>query len=50
MLTSYANTAELMPKQRITTIIGWEGTTNMLEKWLVSLDVILGPEDHHPNV
>ena len=30
MLTSYADTATLMTKQRISPIIGWEGAANMI--------------------
>ena len=49
-LTSYSDTTALMTKEHIAPIIGWEGAVNMLEQWLVLLDVILGPPEPHPAI
>ena len=45
LLTSYADTAALMKKQRILKIVGSEGASKMLEQWLVLINVILGPPE-----
>ena len=49
-LTSYSDTAVLMTKQKIAPIVSWEGADNMIEQWLVLLDIILGPPELHPSV
>ena len=50
MLTSYFDTTALMTKEHIAPIIGWERAANMLEQWLVLIDVILGPPEPHPAI
>ena len=50
MLTSYAETSVLMKNQRILTIVGWEGASKIIDKWLVLIDIILGSPELHPAV
>ena len=49
-MTSYADAAALMKKQRIPPIVGWELAANILEQWLVVVTVLLGPQERHPAV
>ena len=28
----------------------WEGAAKILEQWIVLLDVLLGPQDRHPDI
>ena len=41
-MTSYADAAALIKKQRIPPIFSWESSANMLEHWLVVVTVLLG--------
>ena len=50
MLTSYADTAALMTKQKIMPIFGLEGVVKILDPWLVLPDIILGPPEIYPAV
>ena len=47
-MTSYADAAALVKKQRILTIVGWEAAAKILEQWLVVVTVLLGPQERHP--
>ena len=49
-MTSYANAAALMKQQRIPPVVSWEAAAKMLEKWLVVVTVLLGPQYRHPEV
>ena len=46
----YAETQEMMMKQHIVTIIVWLGAANMIDQWLILIDVILSPKDHHSSI
>ena len=47
-MTSYADAAALMKKQRILPIVGWDVAAKILEQWLVVVTVLLGPQERHP--
>ena len=47
-MTSYADAAALVKKQRILTIVGWEAAAKILEQWLVAVTVLLGTQERHP--
>ena len=49
-LTSYADAAALIKQQRIPPIVGWEAAAKMLERWLVVVTVLLGPQECHLEV
>ena len=49
-LTSYADAAALTKQQLILPIVGWEAEEKMLEKWLLVVTVLLGPQERHPEV
>ena len=47
-MTSYANTAALMKKYLILTIVGWEAAAKILDQWLIVVTVLLGLQEHNP--
>ena len=47
---SYVNMADLMMKQCITSIFGWEGTAKMLDKWLILLYILIVTQESHSAV
>ena len=47
-LMYYNDTASLMMKHRITPNVGWEGSSKMLDQWLVLPNAILGPPELCP--
>ena len=49
-MTSYADAAALKKQQRILPTVVSEVTEKMLEKWLVVVTVLLGPQERHPEV
>ena len=50
ILTSYANAAALIKQHSNPIIVGWEISEEMLEKQLVIVTVLLGPQEHRPAV
>ena len=49
-MTSYADTAALMKKQLIPSVVDWEAVEKMLEQWLIVVTVLLRPQESHPEV